>query len=67
MPGRALSQGIGTILEAATVALLATGAAKAEAVAAAVAGPADEAVPASALQRHPDATFVLDRDAAARL
>ncbi|MGD9751462.1 MAG: glucosamine-6-phosphate deaminase [Acidimicrobiia bacterium] len=67
VPGRALSQGIGTILEAATVVLLATGAAKAEAVAAAVAGPADEAVPASALQRHPDAAFVLDRDAAARL
>ena len=67
VPRVALTQGIGTILSARSLVLLATGETKAEAVAAAVQGPCTVAVPASALQRHPDATIVLDRPAARRL
>lgn len=62
----ALTQGIGTILEARQIILLATGAHKADAIAAAVHGPVTEAVPASALQRHPNTMVVVDAAAAQR-
>lgn len=45
--------------------MLAFGAGKAEAVAAMIDGPVDPAVPASALQRHPNVTAYLDTAAAA--
>jgi glucosamine-6-phosphate deaminase len=67
VPAQAITVGIGTILAARRCVLLATGAAKAEAVALALEGPVSEAVPASALRRHPDATFILDEPAASRL
>lgn len=67
VPGRAVTMGIGTILESDRIVLLASGAAKAAIVAAAVEGPVDPAVPASALQMHTDVTIVLDRDAASAL
>jgi glucosamine-6-phosphate deaminase len=66
-PPRALSQGIATILEARALLLLATGAAKAPAVAAALEGELDERCPASVLRVHPDVTVILDRAAAAAL
>jgi glucosamine-6-phosphate deaminase len=47
--------------------MLATGATKAAAVAAALEGPLAASCPASAIQLHPDATVVLDRAAAANL
>src|SRR5437016_5256997 len=47
--------------------LLATGASKAAAVAKSIEGPITCAVSASALQLHPDVTFVLDEPAAAQL
>ena len=59
--------GIGTILEAHRVLLLASGARKAHAVALAVEGPLTASVTASALQLHPDATILVDREAAAEL
>ena len=46
---------------------MASGSHKAEAVAAAVEGPVTEACPASILQRHRDATVIVDQDAAAGL
>ena len=58
---------MGTILDARHLALLAFGAAKAGAVAAAVEGPVTAMVPGSALQLHPHATVVVDHAAAARL
>ena len=64
VPHHVLTQGIGTILEARHLLLLATGAAKADAVAAAVEGPLSAGCPASALQLHPHATVVLDEAAA---
>ncbi len=64
VPRQALTQGVGTILQARRLILLATGAHKAAAVAAAIEGPIDTQVPASALQVHPDVVFVIDRPAA---
>ena len=67
MPECAITMGIGTILEARKILLLATGAAKAETVAEAIEGPITASVTASCLQLHPDVTFVIDEAAAARL
>jgi glucosamine-6-phosphate deaminase len=67
VPHHVITQGIGTILEARHLVLLATGEGKAEAVAQAVEGPVAALVPASALQLHPHATVVVDEAAAARL
>ncbi|MFC5153588.1 glucosamine-6-phosphate deaminase [Streptomyces amakusaensis] len=67
VPHHVITQGIGTILEARHLVLLATGEAKADAVALAVEGPLSALVPASALQLHPHATVVVDEAAASRL
>jgi glucosamine-6-phosphate deaminase len=67
VPRYALSAGIGTILEAKRVVLLANGDGKADAVAAAVDGPETEDCPASHLQSHSDCTFIVDEAAAAKL
>ncbi|QDY75443.1 glucosamine-6-phosphate deaminase [Streptomyces qinzhouensis] len=67
VPHHVITQGIGTILEARHVVLLATGESKADAVALAVEGPLSALVPASALQLHPHATIVADEAAASRL
>jgi len=67
VPTHALSMGIGTMLTAAHVVLLATGANKARVVARAVTGPVTTRLPASLLQVHPDVVVVLDRDAAGGL
>ncbi len=64
VPTHAVTQGLGTILEARHLVLLARGTAKAEAVAAALAGPVTPACPASLVQRHPRVTVVLDQEAA---
>jgi glucosamine-6-phosphate deaminase len=67
VPTHCLTQGLGTILDAARLLLVASGSHKAGAVAAAVEGPVTEDCPASVLQRHPHATVIVDRTAAARL
>jgi glucosamine-6-phosphate deaminase len=67
VPTHCLTQGLGTILEARELLLVAQGEAKAAAIAAAVEGPLSSFVPASALQLHEHATIVLDEEAAARL
>lgn len=67
VPRLAVTQGVGTILRARRLVLLAFGASKAAAVAAALEGPITARVPASALQLHPDVTVVLDRLAAGGL
>ena len=59
--------GIGTILRAEEVVLLAYGAGKAEAAAAMIEGPLSASCPASALQLHRKVTVVLDQAAAAGL
>ena len=67
VPKEALSMGIGTILDARRILLMATGEAKAPAVFAALEGPVTESVPASALQRHDNVQVLLDTEAASRL
>ncbi|MFC5910093.1 glucosamine-6-phosphate deaminase [Streptacidiphilus monticola] len=67
VPHHVITQGIGTILDARHLVLLATGANKADAVAATVEGPVASLVPASALQLHPHATVVVDEAAATGL
>jgi glucosamine-6-phosphate deaminase len=67
VPTRAISMGIGTVLESETLLMLATGANKASAIRAALEGPISIACPASALQLHPDVTFVVTEDAATGL
>ena len=62
-----LTQGLGTILRARHLLLLATGPAKAAAVAAAVEGPLSASCPASVIQLHPHASVLVDRSAAADL
>lgn len=67
VPHRALTMGVGTILDARKVVLMAFGEHKAPIVARAVEGPISESVTASFLQQHPDATFLLDQAAAGAL
>ena len=67
VPPRALTMGVGTILEARELILLATGARKAAIVARAVEGPITATVSASAIQIHPNCKVVLDEAAAACL
>jgi glucosamine-6-phosphate deaminase len=66
-PDAAITMGIGTILEARRILLLASGAAKARAVALAVEGPITASVSASALQLHGDTTLLLDQEASVAL
>lgn len=64
VPKMALTMGIGTILDAQQLLLLACGEGKAEAIARSVEGPLSSICPGSALQLHPRATVVLDKGAA---
>jgi glucosamine-6-phosphate deaminase len=67
IPQCAITMGIGTILEAKRILLLASGSAKATAIAKAIEGPISASVTASALQLHGDVTFIVDREAGAQL
>lgn len=63
VPMHCLTQGLGTILDARSLLLVAHGEGKAEAIARAIEGPVSSRCPASALQLHPHATVVIDRAA----
>jgi glucosamine-6-phosphate deaminase len=67
VPRLCVTQGIGTILRARHLLLLAFGEQKAPIIAAAVEGPVTASVPASAIQLHPHVTVLLDEAAASRL
>ena len=67
VPTHCITQGLGTILRARHLVLLAFGKGKAEAVAGAVEGPVTASLPASAIQLHPHATVVIDDAAASDL
>ncbi|MEE9096866.1 glucosamine-6-phosphate deaminase [Pseudarthrobacter phenanthrenivorans] len=67
VPHHVITQGLGTIMEARHVILLATGAQKAQAVRDFVEGPVAAICPASVLQFHPHATVLLDEAAASGL
>jgi glucosamine-6-phosphate deaminase len=67
VPKRALTMGVGTILDAQELVLLAMGHAKALIVAKAVEGPITSMVSASAIQLHPNCKVVVDEAAAKEL
>ncbi|MFB3895440.1 MAG: glucosamine-6-phosphate deaminase [bacterium] len=67
VPTSAISMGIGTILEAKKILLFANGANKTDAVLKSIEGPITAMVPASALQLHPDSTFIITEDCAGKL
>lgn len=65
VPTQAYTMGIGTIMRAASVLLLASGSGKAQIVKDAFFGPVTPQVPASILQFHPNVTVIVDEAAAA--
>lgn len=67
VPMHCITQGLGTILSARHLFLLAFGEGKAAAVAGAVEGPVTSSLPGSAIQLHPHVTVVVDEAAASRL
>ena len=67
VPREAITMGVGTILEAREIILMATGEHKAPIIRRAVEEPPNEGVSATYLQQHPNTTFYLDRAAAGAL
>lgn len=67
VPRHCLTQGLGTIMDAANVVLVAQGDHKAQAIAALVEGPVTSRWPGSVLQMHQRATIVVDEAAASKL
>ena len=67
VPKKAISLGLGGIMAAKRIVLVATGAGKAEAVAGAINGPITTLNPASLLQLHGNVQFLLDEAAASML
>jgi glucosamine-6-phosphate deaminase len=67
IPQCAITMGIGTILEAKRILLLASGPSKASSIAQAIEGPVTASCTASALQLHSDVMFLIDQAAGAQL
>ncbi len=67
VPLRAITMGIGTIMESRRIILMAWGEDKASIIRETIEGPCTEQVPASQLQRHPSCTIVLDDASSAEL
>jgi glucosamine-6-phosphate deaminase len=67
VPRHCLTQGLGTIMDAREILVVAQGESKAAAVAACVEGPVTSMVPGSVLQMHRRVTVVVDEAAASRL
>jgi glucosamine-6-phosphate deaminase len=67
VPRFAITMGVGTIMEAKEIILLANGAKKADIIAEAIEGPITAQVSASVLQMHPQVTVLLDAEAGSKL
>lgn len=67
VPRKAVTMGVGSIMKAAKIILLASGSGKAEAIRQTTGGAVTTAVPASILQVHKDVTLIVDRAAASQL
>ncbi len=67
VPKYAITMGIGTIMEAKEIILLASGKNKADAIKAAVEGPITAMCPASIIQMHRKAIVIVDKEAASKL
>ncbi|MBQ8804694.1 MAG: glucosamine-6-phosphate deaminase [Tyzzerella sp.] len=67
VPRQAFSMGIGTIMSAKKIVVVASGADKADAVKKAFTGPVTPQVPGSILQFHPDVTVICDAEAYSKI
>lgn len=67
VPRHAITMGVGTILDAKAIYLLAWGEGKSEVIAQSVEGTPTDRIPASFLQQHSNCTFCLDQSAASQL
>lgn len=67
VPREAFTMGVGTIMSARKIVLVANGEGKADIVARTILGPVTPQTPASILQFHPNTTVILDKEAAAKL
>ena len=67
VPLHCITQGLGTIMRARHLVLLAVGEGKADAIARAVEGPLTSSLPGSAIQLHPKVTVIVDEAAASGL
>ncbi len=67
VPRRAITMGVGTILDARRVIMMAWGEGKAPVIKEAIEGDIRESIPATYLQNHPDATVILDEASAEKL
>ncbi len=67
VPKRALTMGVGTILEAREILMVVTGKKKAEILAKATEGPITAMISATALQLHSNCKVIVDEDAASQL
>ena len=67
VPARAITMGVGTIMSAKKIILMAWGEGKAGIIKHAVEGPIKESVPATFLQQHPNCDYILDEASASSL
>ncbi|MEN8249527.1 MAG: glucosamine-6-phosphate deaminase [Bacteroidota bacterium] len=67
VPRRAITMGVGTIMTAKKIVLMAWGEGKARIIRETVEGPVLESVPATFLQEHPNCEFIIDEPAASEL
>ena len=67
VPKKAITMGIGTIMKAKKIILIASGESKADIMKKIIEGPVTEDVPASVLQNHPDCIIIADKDALSKI
>ena len=67
VPRKAITMGVGTIMQSRRIILMAWGEKKASIIQKAIEGPIVDAVPATYLQQHPNTEIVLDKEAAEEL
>ena len=67
VPQFAITMGVGTIMDAKQLLLLASGSGKADAIQKTVEGPITAIVPATIVQMHRKAVLIVDREAGAKL
>jgi glucosamine-6-phosphate deaminase len=67
VPKYAITMGVGTIMEAKKLLLLASGSNKADAIKATIEGPIMARYPATIVQYHRYATIIIDKEAASQL
>ena len=67
MPKSSITMGVGTIMEARHIILMASGSKKADTIKTAIEGEVNSECTASVLQNHSHITYILDKEAAAKL